>query len=405
MKANFRFLFVLGFFLTIPGFNSFSQVIISSDNSSAHSSAMLEVKSADKGFLPPRVALTAITVADPVVTPAVGLLVYNTATAGTSPDNVIPGYYYWNGTIWISLAPPQGTNPGDMIYWGGSQWVVIPAGSPGKFLQMSQSSLPSWNGNAYAGLTTTDKSSVTAISAVSGGNITSDGGSNVTARGICWSKSPNPTIADSKTTDGQGIGTYSSSMTGLELYTMYYVRAYATNSVGTSYGNEISFRTQGLPIGSTYQGGKIFYVLQPGDPGYVADQEHGFIAAPADQSTGIAWYSAGLVVTGATATALGTGSANTNTIVTSQGAGSYAARLCYDLESGGYSDWYLPGKDELHKLYLSFGIVDGLIYNGYYWSSSEIDIGSAWSEQFIMTGYQYSYVKSSQLRVRAIRSF
>ncbi len=333
MNTHFRFLVLLGLLMALPGLSSFSQVIISSDNSSAHPSAMLEVKSTDKGFLPPRVALTAITAADPVVTPAVGLLVYNTATDGTTPDNVIPGYYYWNGTIWISLAPPQGTNPGDMIYWGGSQWVVIPAGSPGKFLQLSQSSLPEWNGNAYSALTTTDRSSVTAISAVSGGNITSDGGSNVTARGVCWSKLPNPTIADSKTIDGQGIGTYSSSITGLELFTMYYVRAYATNGVGTSYGNEISFRTQSLGIGSTYQGGKIFYILQPGDPGYVADQEHGFIAAPGDQSTGIVWYSGGLV-TGATATALGTGSANTNTIVTSQGAGSYAARLCYDLEVG-----------------------------------------------------------------------
>ena len=404
MNTHFRFLVLLGLLMTIPGLSSFSQVIISSDNSSAHSSAMLEVKSTDKGFLPPRVALTAITAADPVVTPAVGLLVYNTAVAGTTPNNVIPGFYYWNGTIWVSLAPPQGTTPGDMIYWGGSQWVVIPAGSPGKFLQLSQSSLPVWNGNAYSALTTTDRSSVTAISAVSGGNITSDGGSNVTARGVCWSKSPNPTIADSKTIDGQGIGTYSSSITGLELFTMYYVRAYATNGVGTSYGNEISFRTQSLGIGSTYQGGKIFYILQPGDPGFVADQEHGFIAAPGDQSTGIVWYSGGLV-TGATATALGTGSANTNTIVTSQGAGSYAARLCYDLEAGGYSDWYLPSKDELHKLYQSFGVVEGLVYNGYYWSSSEIDIGSAWCEQFVNTGYSYNYMKSSELRIRAIRSF
>ena len=405
MNTLFRFLVLLGLLMAIPGLSSFSQVIISSDNSSAHPSAMLEVKSTDKGFLPPRVALTAITAADPVVTPAVGLLVYNTASAGTTPDNVIPGYYYWNGTIWISLAPPQGTNPGDMIYWGGMQWVIVSSGSPGQILQLSLANTPAWSGNAYSGLSTAAISSKTAISAISGGNITSDGGSGVTARGVCWSKSPNPTLANSKTSDGSGTGEFASSITGLELFTTYYVRAYATNGVGTSYGNEISFRTLGLGIGSTYQGGKIFYVLQPGDPGYVADQEHGFIAAPADQSTGIAWYNGSYLITGATATALGTGSANTNTIITSQGAGSYAARLCYDLESGGYSDWYLPGKDELHKLYLSFGAIDGLVYNGYYWSSSETDISSAWSEQFVNTGYQYTYPKSSLLRVRAIRSF
>lgn len=404
MNTTVRLLVLLVLMVTIPTLISSGQVSISSDNSIAHPSAMLEVKSTDRGFLPPRVVLSGLNLSNPVTSPATGLLVYNTATAGTPPNNVIPGYYYWNGTLWISLTIPQGTNPGDMIYWGGMQWVIVSSGSPGQILQLSLANTPAWSGNAYSGLSTAAISSKTAVSAISGGNITSDGGSGVTARGVCWSKSPNPTLANSKTSDGTGTGEFASSITGLELFTMYYVRAYATNSVGTSYGNEISFKTQGLPIGSTYQGGKIFYILQPGDPGFVADQEHGFIAAPGDQSTGIAWYSAGLV-TGATATALGTGSANTNTIVASQGAGSYAARLCYDLESGGYTDWYLPGKDELHKLYLSYGIVDGLVYNGFYWSSSENNIGSAWSEQFVMSGYQYIYGKSSQLRVRAIRSF
>lgn len=86
-------------------------------------------------------------------------------------------------------------------------------------------------------------STVTTISATSGGNITNDGGSPVTSRGVCWSTSRNPTTANLKTTDGTGTGVFTSSLTGLTGNTIYYMRAYATNSVGTDYGSEISFIT------------------------------------------------------------------------------------------------------------------------------------------------------------------
>lgn len=93
-------------------------------------------------------------------------------------------------------------------------------------------------------LTTTAASSITQTTASSGGNISSDGGAVITARGVCWSTSANPTISlPSKTTDGTGIGAFTSNITGLTANTTYYVRAYATNSQGTAYGNEISFTT------------------------------------------------------------------------------------------------------------------------------------------------------------------
>ncbi len=69
-----------------------------------NASAKLDVYATDKGFLPPRVALTATNAAGPITSPATGLLVYNTATTGTSPNNVIPGFYYWNGSAWIQIA-------------------------------------------------------------------------------------------------------------------------------------------------------------------------------------------------------------------------------------------------------------------------------------------------------------
>jgi len=97
-------------------------------------------------------------------------------------------------------------------------------------------------------LTTTAASSITRTSAISGGNISTDGGAAVTARGVCWSISANPTIAlSTKTTDGTGTGSFASYITGLQPGTIYYVRAYATNSAGTNYGNENNFTTLAIP--------------------------------------------------------------------------------------------------------------------------------------------------------------
>jgi uncharacterized protein (TIGR02145 family) len=84
---------------------------------------------------------------------------------------------------------------------------------------------------------------ITGISATGGGEVAFDGGALVTARGVCWSTSSGPTISNSHTTDGTGTGIFASSITGLNVNTTYYVRAYATNSMGTVYGNEISFAT------------------------------------------------------------------------------------------------------------------------------------------------------------------
>ena len=93
-------------------------------------------------------------------------------------------------------------------------------------------------------LTTTAISAIKSNSAASGGNITSDGGANITARGVVWSTSANPTIAlTTKTTDGTGTDSFTSSLTNLTTKTTYYLRAYATNSAGTGYGNEITFTT------------------------------------------------------------------------------------------------------------------------------------------------------------------
>ncbi len=98
-------------------------------------------------------------------------------------------------------------------------------------------------------VTTTAVSDIDKTTATGGGNVTDNGGADVTARGICWSTSQNPTISGSHTTDGTGTGSFTSAMTGLTANTTYYVRAYATNSASTAYGEQLSFTT--LPNGMT----------------------------------------------------------------------------------------------------------------------------------------------------------
>ena len=96
-------------------------------------------------------------------------------------------------------------------------------------------------------VSTSSVSDITQTSARCGGNVTSDGGATVTAKGVCWSTSQNPTINSNKTNEGSGTGSFTSNITGLNHNTTYYVRAYATNSEGTSYGEVKSFTTEDKP--------------------------------------------------------------------------------------------------------------------------------------------------------------
>ncbi|NMC34479.1 MAG: hypothetical protein GYA36_18815, partial [Veillonellaceae bacterium] len=97
--------------------------------------------------------------------------------------------------------------------------------------------------SSLALLTTEPITEVTGSSALSGGNISSDGGSDISERGVCWATHTGPTINDKKTTDGSGKGSFTSTLSDLQPATPYYVRAYATNSTGTAYGNELTFVT------------------------------------------------------------------------------------------------------------------------------------------------------------------
>ena len=124
---------------------------------------------------------------------------------------------------------------------GATDYVVTATNSGGSSnytINLTITSVPS--------LTTTEVITITATSASLGGTVTSDGYASVTARGVCWSTSPNPTTADNTTSDGTGTGIFVSSISALSPSITYYARAYATNSVGTAYGNEFSFTTLAL---------------------------------------------------------------------------------------------------------------------------------------------------------------
>ena len=137
--------------------------------------------------------------------------------------------------------------------------------------------------------------------------------------------------------------------------------------------------------------------------------QHGLIAATVDQSIAIGWiyhvYGNEYKNTGATGAAIGTGLSNTNTIITSQGetATRYAAGLARAYNGGGYTDWYLPSKDELIKLYTNKTAIGGFAID-YYWSSTEVAYNIAYFQSFVY-GSKLGNGKHGAFYVRAIRAF
>ncbi len=281
-----------------------------------------------------------------------------------------------------------------------------------------------------------DASAVTHTSAVCGGNVTDQGASTVTARGIVWSTSQSVNISnnDGLIENGVGTGTFTSDITGLQSNTIYYFCAYATNSTGTGYGSVISFTTLGTAAGAYNigdmgpAGGYIFYE----NPNYLTDGWRYLELSPlSTEANGYVW--GGKETSVGTSTDLGAGQNNTTKIVDLfgdtepfEGLETYAAKYCDALlvtnEDTDYDDWFLPSSEEQWEIWWNLVSDQSAENNGngerldnahlyigtsQYWSSCEVEANTIYARAFGFSNGQYNNqpTKDSERVVRAIRRF
>ena len=345
---------------------SHAQVAVGTSIANMNASAQLEVTSNTKGFLPPRMTESQ---RNAISSPAQGLMVYCT-DCGTNGQAQV-----YNGSAWTNIIGTSALAPG----------VTVPT------------------------VSTTAISAITNKSFSSGGTVSATGGSPILAQGICYSTHTNSTLADGGVISESTASTFVCSVGLLSPNTTYYVRAYATNVAGTTYGNELSFRTI-ISVGDSYAGGVVTYLLVPGNVGYDANTPHGLIYSGVTNIR-LPWGCQGTGINGADGTGIGSGNQNTIDIVNGCSTASIAARYCYDysVTVNGilYDDWFLPSKDELNQLFLNKSFI-GLNSTGfiYYWSSSENSWHNGWFQN-LNTGSQeyFSYPKDILLFVIPVRYF
>jgi len=186
----------------------------------------------------------------------------------------------------------------------------------------------------------------------------------------------------------------SANITNLKPGTDYHYRIIATNDEGTIYGEDVTFKSEYV-IGDYLYGGYIFYVDGTG--------EHGLVCAPSDQSLNALWGNC--TPAEAAGKTIGTGYQNTKDIVLGCPVEGIAAKLCYDLEMNGYSDWFLPSIDELFLMYTNL-YAKGLggFKDCFYWSSSHDKYG-VWVVSFYYGSKSNQDRNENSIRTRAVRAF
>ncbi len=349
-----------------------------------------------------------------------------TGSAGQCLKSGVGGSLLWDDCGGGGLA--GGSNPGDMIYWSGSAWVQLAAGLDGQSMVFCQGQ-PRWGG-AIPVLTTKAGTNTTWEQTETGGIISDNGCAEIIERGVVFSTSPNPTLANGVSVSSDTTDNFDVVAHPLPSDTTVYIRAYATNAGGTGYGNQITVNTPEPPAFSIGDpgpaGGVIFYVK----PSY-SDGWRYLEAATADYGspTTVQWGCRGTSVPGSGGTAIGTGKANTLAIVAfhdnpanfggnnyysfggdygtigcnSANNGVVAAKLATQFVQNGYDDWFLPSSGELNELYDQQATVGGFGATDY-WSSSEYTVTTARYQKFF-SGNENGGSKSNSLRVRFVRAF
>ena len=175
----------------------------------------------------------------------------NTGADNSSGFTALPGGYRYNNGVFCGIGAFSefwsATEDTSGNVWGrvlANDKTEVGRGTWEKNVGISVRCVKTTSNGSIPTVTTNSVINIMQTTAICGGNVTDQGNSDVTARGVCWSTSQNPTISDSHTTDGWGTGSFTSNLTGLITNTPYFVRAYSTNSFGTAYGNQISFSTQ-----------------------------------------------------------------------------------------------------------------------------------------------------------------
>ena len=389
---------------------------INDDGSQPYNSAMLHIKSASKGLLIPQMSKEA---RDAIVLPANGLLIYQTSD--------FPGFYFFDEAKirWIPLltssdeADPiflryfniKAQLTGDLLRYDGDKFVPFTpnyltsyteedpffgAWNKSTGISITKSQISDFPVNAS---TTTDglmsATDKTKLNSLENASITA--GKNVTITGS--GTVSNPYIINSIMNVTQFQRNALTQIEGLIVYNSTTKKPNFYN--GTEWMNYDG--TSAMSVGDSYQGGIIAYIFQSGDPGYVAGQTHGLIAAVADQGRE-KWFEGTYTLIGASGEALGTGSANTTKIITNQGnTGTYAAKICRDYAGGGYLDWYLPSRLELYKLYQNKVAIGGFAGN-LYWTSTEFEYNFILFRSF-NDDFEEGYNVNGWLYIRPVRSF
>jgi hypothetical protein len=192
-----------------------------------------------------------------------------------------------------------------------------------------------------------------------------------------------------------------------QLDSVYIVRGDSVLSVyATTEVDSITFYKPSktvLSIGDSAHGGIVAYILESSDSGYDANVQHGLIATPTDQGQA-EWGCYGIEINGADGTTVGTGKQNNIDIESGCTTSGTAADICANLMYGGYSNWFLPSKDELKKLYLNKDSIGGFT-NNLYWSSTDDGHFNAWAHNFNDNSQSKAFKFFNYYYIRAVRAF